>query len=223
MNWKLFFDNEMKKPYFEELKDFVENEYKTKIIYPKKELIFNAFKLTPFENVKIVIIGQDPYYNPCQAMGLAFSVPSGVKIPKSLANIYKEIGNEFHQEIIQDGDLEYLAKQGVLLLNTILTVEKGKPLSHKNKGYEILNASILKALNDDNSPKVFMLWGNNAKKFKSFISNKKHLVLEANHPSPLSAYHGFFNCNHFIKANDFLRMNHLSEIKWIKEQLILNN
>ena len=217
MNWNEFFSNEKKLMYFSNLLNFIEEEYKTKEIYPPKELIFNAFKLTPFECVKVIILGQDPYFNENQAMGLAFSVPSGEKLPPSLKNIYKEIENEFNVDLSdQDGDLTYLAKQGVLLLNTTLTVEKGKPLSHAKVGYEHLIRHIIEKLNLDNNPKVFILWGGHAKKFSSLIKNKKHLVLESAHPSPLGAYKGFFDNNHFIKCNEFLKTNNKEEIKWYK-------
>lgn len=216
MDWNTFFEEEKKLVYFNDLIKFIDDEYKTKIIYPKKDLIFNAFKLTPFKDVKVVLIGQDPYFNENQAMGLAFSVPEGEKLPPSLVNIYKEIENEYNVKLNQNGDLTYLAKQGVLLLNTTLTVEAHKPLSHKDKGYEILIRHVLEKLNIDNSPKVFILWGNNAKKFKSIIYNKNHLVLESAHPSPLGAYKGFFGNNHFIKTNDFLINNGLELINWYK-------
>lgn len=218
--WIEFFQKEEKLVYFQKLKAFIENEYKTKVIYPPFDLIFKAFELTPFDKTKVIIIGQDPYYNEGQAMGLCFSVPSDVKIPKSLINIYKEMSLEYKEEVIQDGDLSYLANQGVLLLNASLTVEKGKPMSHKNKGYEILLSHILSALDEDNNPKVFMLWGNYAKNLKNQIKNPLHLVLESAHPSPLSAHQGFFHNNHFKMANKYLKEHGREEIYWIKNHYI---
>lgn len=214
--WNEFFIEESKKEYYQNLMSFVDDEYNMKKIYPPRELIFSAFNLTPFNEVKVIIVGQDPYHNPNQAMGLAFSVPFGVKLPPSLYNIYREIENEFNCIMPNNGDLTYLAKQGVLLINSILTVEENKPLSHANKGYEILLSNVIKLLNDDNNPKVFILWGNSAKKLQKLITNPCHLVLTSAHPSPLSAYNGFFNNNHFIKTNDFLLDNNLSPINWVK-------
>lgn len=216
MTWQEFFDKEKNLPYYKDLMDFVNNEYSLKIIYPPKELIFNAFDQTPFDNVKVVLIGQDPYINENQAMGLAFSVPSSSPLPPSLKNIYKEIENEYKKKMNQDGDLTYLAKQGVLLLNTTLTVEKGVSLSHANKGYEVLIRHIIEKLDLDNNPKVFILWGGNAKRLKKHINNKHHLILESAHPSPLGAYKGFFGNNHFILTNEFLKNNNLKEINWYK-------
>ena len=165
MTWKDFFEREKQLVYFQDLMDFVNEEYKNKVIYPPKDLIFNAFDKTPFDKVKVVLMGQDPYINENQAMGLAFSVPKSSSIPPSLKNIYKEIGNEYDITISQNGDLSYLAEQGVLLLNTTLTVEAGKSLSHAGKGYETLTRHIIERLDLDNNPKVFILWGGNARKF----------------------------------------------------------
>ena len=217
MTWKDFFEREKQLVYFQDLMDFVNEEYKNKVIYPPKDLIFNAFDKTPFDKVKVVLMGQDPYINENQAMGLAISVPKSSSIPPSLKNIYKEIGNEYDITISQDGDLSYLAEQGVLLLNTTLTVESGKSLSHAGKGYETLTRHIIERLDLDNNPKVFILWGSNARKLKNYINNKKHLVLESAHPSPLGAYKGFFGNNHFIKTNEFLKSHNIEEINWIKK------
>ncbi len=218
--WNEFFENIQKKEYFQKLMKFVNEEYQTKIIYPLKENLFNAFKLTPLQDVKVVILGQDPYPNPNQAMGLAFSVPEGIKLPPSLKNIYKEIISEFNLSIDlpQSGDLTYLAQQGVLLLNPYLTVVAGKPLSHKIKEYDYLFKDIMLKLNSLDKPIVFMLWGNNAKKHHKYLTNEKHMVIETAHPSPLSANQGgWFGSNCFLKADEFLKENNLNEIKWIKD------
>lgn len=214
-SWKEFFDQERTLPYYVSLKEKVDLEYNQYVCYPPYGLILNAFKLTPLKEVKVVIMGQDPYHNPNQAMGLAFSVPNGEKLPPSLKNIYKEIESEYGQKMIDNGDLTYLAKQGVLLLNSLLSVRKNQPLSHQNYGYEILIENVIKVLNEDNNPKVFILWGNSAKRILKFITNKNHLVLTSAHPSPLSAYNGFFGNNHFVLVNEFLNKNGLTQINWI--------
>ncbi len=216
-SWKEFFALEKEKEYYKKLHDFVEKEYATKNIYPPYPLILNAFKLTPLNETKVVLIGQDPYYRKGQAMGLSFSVPKNIEVPPSLVNIFKEIANEYHAHIVQDGDLTYLAKQGVLLLNASLTVEEGKPMSHAHVGYEELLSNVLRVLNEHPTPKVFLLWGGYARGLKKMISNPIHLILESPHPSPLSAYQGFFGNNHFIKTNEFLKANHMEEICWIKK------
>lgn len=216
--WKGFFEEETKKEYFLNLEKFLSNEYKNNRVYPSRENLFNCFRLTSLEDVRVVILGQDPYHQPSQAHGLAFSVQRGVKIPPSLRNIFKEINNDTGAAIPSHGDLTYLAKQGVLLLNTILTVEDSKPLSHQNKGWEIFTDRVIDKLNSSKQPIVFLLWGNNSRKKKELITNKGHLVLEASHPSPLSSYHGFFGCKHFSKVNEFLIKNNLKPIDWeIKE------
>lgn len=214
-SWKEFFDQERKLPYYLDLKNRVDFEYQNYVCYPPYNLILNAFKLTPFNQVKVVIMGQDPYHNPNQAMGLSFSVPKGEALPPSLKNIFKEIEVEFGKKMNNNGDLTYLANQGVLLLNALLSVRKNSPLSHQNFGYEILIENVIKFLNQDNRPKVFILWGNSAKKIMKFINNPRHLILCSAHPSPLSAYNGFFGNNHFIKVNEFLKENGLEEINWI--------
>lgn len=217
-SWKDFFEKEKEKAYFRKLDEFLDNEYKNKVIYPPRDLVFNAFSLCPLDKIKVVIIGQDPYHEPNQAMGLSFSVPSTCKVPPSLKNIYKEIEDDCNEIFFnKDGDLTYLANQGVLLLNSILTVEKGKPLSHNIKEYEELYHNILKELDELDYPLVFMLWGGNAKKQSVYLKNPKHLVLCANHPSPLSANRGgFFGCKHFSKANQFLIQNGIEPIIWTK-------
>lgn len=216
MDFKQLFKEEMKKEYFIKLKAFIEEEYNNKTIYPPKDMIFNAFKYNDINKIKVVIIGQDPYYNPNQAHGLCFSVQHGIPEPKSLINIYKELYNDLLVNPPMDGNLEGWAEQGVFLLNTILTVEKGKPLSHKNKGWEIFTNRVIEEINHDDSPKVFVLWGNEARKFKYMITNEKHLIIESNHPSPLSAYNGFFGSRPFSKINDFLISNGLEPIDWSK-------
>ena len=217
-SWKDFFEKEKEKAYFRKLEEFLDNEYKNKVIYPPRDLVFNAFSLCPLDKIKVVIIGQDPYHEPGQAMGLSFSVPSTCKVPPSLKNIYKEIEDDCNEIFFnKDGDLTYLANQGVLLLNSILTVEQGKPLSHNIKEYEELYHNILKELDALDYPLVFMLWGGNAKKQSVYLKNPKHLVLCANHPSPLSANRGgFFGCKHFSKANQFLTQNGIEPITWTK-------
>lgn len=217
-SWKDFFEKEKEKAYFRKLEEFLDNEYKNKVIYPPRDLVFNAFSLCPLDKIKVVIIGQDPYHEPGQAMGLSFSVPSTCKVPPSLKNIYKEIEDDCNEIFFnKDGDLTYLANQGVLLLNSILTVEQGKPLSHNIKEYEELYHNILKELDELDYPFVFMLWGGNAKKQSVYLKNPKHLVLCANHPSPLSANRGgFFGCKHFSKANQFLIQNGIEPIIWTK-------
>ena len=217
-SWKDFFEKEKEKAYFRKLEEFLDNEYKNKVIYPPRDLVFNAFSLCPLDKIKVVIIGQDPYHEPEQAMGLSFSVPSTCKVPPSLKNIYKEIEDDCNEIFFnKDGDLTYLANQGVLLLNSILTVEQGKPLSHNIKEYDELYHNILKELDELDYPFVFMLWGGNAKKQSVYLKNPKHLVLCANHPSPLSANRGgFFGCKHFSKANQFLIQNGIEPIVWTK-------
>ena len=228
-SWKEYFNEEKKKDYFQNLLRFVDGEYATKIIYPAKENMFKAFELCDLRDTKVVIIGQDPYAQPNQAMGLAFSVPNGEKLPPSLKNIYREIIDEFklNQELPKNGDLTYLAKQGVLLLNTILTVEEGKALSHKCKEYDEFANNVLSFLNSINKPMVIMLWGDKAKKYKSLLDNDRHLILEANHPSPLSANKGgWFGNGCFKAANHYLEIKGFKPIQWINKeseaQILLN-
>ncbi len=216
MEWKDFLNKEKELDYYKSLHEKVMEEYQKYTVYPPYHLIYNAFKLTPFDQVKVVIVGQDPYHEFNQATGLAFSVNKGVALPPSLQNIYKELENEYNVKINQDGDLSYLAKQGVLLLNRTLTVREHEANSHQSFGYDILLNHVIEALNKDDKPKVFILWGSFARSLKSMITNPNHLILESSHPSPLSAYRGFFGNNHFIKTNEFLKSHNLEEIRWIK-------
>lgn len=195
---------------------FVENEYNNKIIFPPKEHIFEALKLTSYANTKVVIVGQDPYHGEGEAHGLSFSVMDGVKIPPSLQNIYKELYNDLGIIPKKTGNLTGWAKEGVLLLNSVLTVEKDKAGSHKNLGWEPFTDYIIKVLNAKEEPIVFILWGNFAKSKKSLITNSKHLIIESSHPSPFSAYNGFFGSRPFSKTNNFLINNNIKPIDWSK-------
>lgn len=213
--WDELFLEEFNKPYFKNLKNFLLQEYVTRTVYPPKSLILNAFDQTPYDKVKVVILGQDPYYNPGQAMGMSFSVNKGVAVPKSLQNMFKEIADDIGRpSAIEGGDLTPWARQGVLLLNTVLTVVAGQPNSHKGVGWETFTDAVINKLNSRNSPTVFLLWGRNALDKRALITNPTHLVLTAAHPSPLSAFNGFFGCRHFSKTNEFLRKNGLEEIVW---------
>ena len=212
--WKEFIDGEINQDYFKKLNSFLDEEYASKKIYPSREDIFKCFELTDFKDVKVIILGQDPYHQVNQAHGLCFSVNKGIKTPPSLVNIYKEINSDLGYDIPSHGDLSKWAKEGVLLLNTIMSVEDSKPMGHANKGWEIFTDRVIKRLNEDDTPKVFMLWGAPSRKKKVLITNPNHLILESVHPSPLSAYHGFLGCKHFSKANDFLRMSNRKEIDW---------
>ncbi len=213
-SWDELLKEEFEKSYYKQLRKFLIQEYKTREIYPSMYDIFNALKFTPYEDVKVVILGQDPYHEPGQAHGLSFSVNYGIPKPPSLENIYKEIKDELDIEEPEHGYLADWAKQGVLLLNAVLTVRRGQANSHQGKGWEKLTDRIIELLNDREKPLIFMLWGANAGKKASFVTNKSHLVLKAPHPSPLSAYRGFFGCMHFKKANEFLKKNNLGEINW---------
>lgn len=213
--WDELFLEEFNKPYFKNLKNFLLQEYATRTVYPPKSLILNAFDQTPYDKVKVVILGQDPYYNPGQAMGMSFSVNKGVAVPKSLQNMFKEITDDIGRpSAIEGGDLTPWARQGVLLLNTVLTVVAGQPNSHKGVGWETFTDAVINKLNSRNTPTVFLLWGRNALDKRALITNPTHLVLTAAHPSPLSAFNGFFGCRHFSKTNEFLRKNGLEEIVW---------
>ena len=212
--WKAVLQEEFNKPYFEILTNFVRKEYQTTTIYPPAKLIFNAFNLCPFDQTKVVIIGQDPYHGPGQAHGLCFSVNDGVAYPPSLVNIFKEIEDDLHRPTPTSGNLERWAKQGVLLLNAILTVRANQPASHQNKGWEEFTDRVIKELSDKRDGLVFMLWGSYAQKKGAVIDTKKHLVLKAVHPSPLSAYRGFFGCKHFSQANAYLQSRGKSPIEW---------
>lgn len=212
--WKRIIDEEKQKEYFQNLKSFLIDEYAKNKIYPRKGEIFKCFELTDFKDVKVVILGQDPYHQPFQAHGLCFSVNKGIKVPPSLVNIYKEINSDIGCKIPNHGNLTKWASEGVLLLNTIMSVRDSSPMSHSNKGWEIFTDRVIKELNDDNTPKVFLLWGAPSRKKKVLITNSKHLILECAHPSPLSAYNGFFGCKHFSKTNDFLKKNGREPIDW---------
>ena len=211
-------DNELKiiwdSPGFHKFWDIVMHEYATKDIFPAKENIFNALKLTPYCNVKVVIVGQDPYHGEGQAHGLCFSVMPGVVPPPSLKNIFKEMQDDVHTTIPNHGCLVSWAKQGVLLLNTVLTVREGMPNSHAKFGWQTFTDEIIRKVNEKKDPVVFILWGANAKAKIPLITNPNHLILYSAHPSPLSAYNGFFGCKHFSKTNQFLKEHGRKEIDW---------
>ena len=212
--WARALEPEFHKEYYKKLYGFVKQEYATRVIYPPSDKLFTALHLTPLDRVRVVILGQDPYHEPGQAMGMSFSVPEGIEIPPSLKNIYKEIHEDTGDKIPETGDLTRWAKQGVLLLNAVLTVREHQANSHKGKGWEQFTDAIIKAVDAEDRPIVFLLWGRNARDKKELVSNPKHLVLEAAHPSPLSAYNGFFGCRHFSKCNRFLTENGAQEIDW---------
>lgn len=213
--WNELLHGEFEKEYYKNLRQFLITEYKTQTIYPNMYNIFNALKYTTYSNVKVVIIGQDPYHGPNQAHGLSFSVQKGVTPPPSLVNIFKEIKSDIGIDNLgKHGELTKWAEEGVLLLNTVLTVRAGQANSHKGKGWEQFTDSVISLLNKRDTPLVFMLWGANAKSKAVYITNPKHLVLTSAHPSPLSAYNGFFGNHHFSKANAFLHQNGLEEIDW---------
>jgi len=199
---------------FKKFYKIIENEYNTKTIFPPKDYIFNALKLTPYSNTKVVIVGQDPYHGVGEAHGLSFSVQEGIKLPPSLQNIYKELYDDLKIPVSTTGDLTKWAKEGVLLLNAVLTVEKDKPASHRGKGWELLTDYIIKILNQKEEPVVFILWGNFAKEKAKYITNPKHLIISSAHPSPFSARNGFFGSKPFSKTNDFLKKNNKKEIDW---------
>lgn len=213
-SWKEILQEEFDKPYFEELVSKVKLEYKTKTIFPKGSLIFNAFNLCPFDKVKVVILGQDPYHEVGQAHGLAFSVPDGIALPPSLQNIYKEIESDLGIKVSQNGDLTRWAKQGVLLLNSTLTVEQHRAASHQNFGWETFTDDVIHKLSLEKEHLVFILWGSFAIKKSNLIDKTKHLVLTSVHPSPLSAYRGFFGNKHFSKTNNYLVANNIEPINW---------
>ena len=212
-SWKPFLDSEFAKPYFKELSDFLYEAYATKTVFPAKSQVFRAFT-TDLSDVKVVVLGQDPYHTPGAAHGLAFSVPSSQPIPPSLVNIYKEIDAEYGSHANPTGNLKSWQDQGVLLLNNVLTVEAHRAGSHRGKGWEIFTEATVKYLSEKSDHLVFLLWGRDARSKKSLIDQSKHLVLESAHPSPLSAYNGFFGNGHFLKANEFLKSHGLAEIVW---------
>lgn len=213
-DWAIALRSETEKSYYKELSHIVESEYKSRKVFPPSKDIFNAFVYTPLSDVKAVILGQDPYHNDGQATGLCFSVNPDVDIPPSLVNIYKEIHDDLGLPIPNHGYLKKWADQGVLLLNTVLTVRAYEANSHKNIGWEEFTDAAIRIVNEQDRPIVFMLWGNPARAKKKMLDNPKHLVLEAAHPSPLSAYKGFFGCRHFSKCNDFLIKNGEEPIDW---------
>lgn len=215
--WDSLLGDQFEKEYYKKLRSFLVSEYKTKTIYPNMYDIFNALKYTSYSDVKAVIIGQDPYHGEGQAHGLCFSVKKGIEPPPSLKNIFKEIRAELGTEIPVHGELTSWAKQGVLLLNAVLTVRAGEANSHKNMGWEIFTDRIIEILNQREDPIVFLLWGANAGKKAELITNPKHQILRCAHPSPLSAYNGFFGCGHFKAVNDFLIANNKTPIDWSLE------
>lgn len=218
-HFKDIIEEESKKDYYKKLHEFVYKAYEEHTIFPDKKNIFAALKYTPYENVKVVILGQDPYHGLGEAHGMAFSVCPGIKIPPSLQNIYKELHEELGCYIPNNGYLMKWARQGVLLLNSVLTVQKDLPASHRGIGWEAFTDKIIEEVNKKDEPVVFMLWGNFAKSKASLITNPKHLVLTCAHPSPFSARYGFFGCNHFKKANEFLKGNGKQLIDWQIENI----
>ncbi|MDR0817419.1 MAG: uracil-DNA glycosylase [Clostridiales Family XIII bacterium] len=217
-DWDELLSEEFEKPYYKQLRRFLKSEYASGTVYPDMHDIFNALRYTAYKDVRAVILGQDPYHGPGQAHGLCFSVQKGIDKPPSLQNIFKELYSELNGEsgfeIPKDGWLVPWAEQGVLLLNTVLTVRAGQANSHKDKGWEQLTDRIIGLIDERTEPTVFLLWGANARAKKSLLKNPQHLVLESPHPSPLSAHNGFFGCGHFKKANDFLSSRNLNPIGW---------
>lgn len=211
--WDIVLKDEIQKPYFKNLEKFVKNEYRTKICFPAYADIFNAFRYTDYDEVKVVILGQDPYHGDKEAHGLSFSVHDDIHRPPSLQNILKELEYDLGIKR-QVNDLTDWSKQGVFLLNSIMSVIKNEPLSHKNKGWEIFTDTVISKLNEREKPVVFVLWGNYARSKKFLITNSRHLVLESVHPSPLSAHRGFFGSKPFSKINDFLEKNSIEKINW---------
>ena len=213
-DWDAILADEFKKPYYLALRQFLKEEYSSKVIYPSMYDIFNAFRYTPYSDVKVVLLGQDPYHGAGQAHGLCFSVKDGVAPPPSLVNLFKELHNDVGCTVPQSGCLTKWAERGVMLLNSVLTVREGAAGSHRGKGWETFTDSVISRLNDRKVPIVFMLWGNYAKSKIPLITSDRHLVLTAAHPSPLSASYGFFGCRHFSKANDFLVSNGMTPVDW---------
>ncbi len=213
-DWKPFFKEECRKEYFKNLNIAIGSEYAKYTVYPPIDKVFNAFEQTPYGNVKVVIIGQDPYHEPGQAMGMCFSVPEGIEIPPSLINIYQELNDDLGIHPANHGNLTKWAKQGVLLLNAALTVRRGAANSHRNLGWQTFTDDVISYINKKDAPVVFLLWGSFAQGKAALLDNPKHLILKAPHPSPLSAYRGFFGCRHFSKANAFLEDNGIEPIDW---------
>ena len=212
--WDKYLKEEYQKEYFQKLLEFVKEEYKKKTIYPKQNEVFNAFRYTDFKNVKVVILGQDPYHGPNQAEGLSFSVRNEVQKPPSLQNIFKELESDLKIPFPEHNSLKPWAKEGVLLLNAVLTVEEHKPTSHAEKGWETFTDDVIKIINKKQTPVVFILWGSYARSKKGLITNPIHKIIESPHPSPLSAYNGFFGSKPFSKTNEFLKKNRIKEIDW---------
>ena len=212
--WDNLLKEEVNKEYFKTLINYINEEYKEKTVYPKKTEVFNAFKYTDYTNVKVVILGQDPYHGPNQAEGLSFSVSNEVIKPPSLKNIFKELESDLEIPFPEHNSLKPWAKEGVLLLNAVLTVEEHKPASHANKGWETFTDEIIKILNKKEEPVVFILWGNYAREKKAYITNPIHYVIESPHPSPFSARNGFFGSKPFSKTNEFLKSKGIKEINW---------
>lgn len=213
-DWLQAVGEEFKKPYYKELYEFIKKEYETTAVYPPADDMFNALHLTPLKEVKVVVLGQDPYHGARQAHGLSFSVLPGQRIPPSLMNIYQELHDDLGCEIPNNGYLEKWAKQGVLMLNTVLTVRAHKPNSHQGKGWEQFTDAIIRAVNGEDRPIVYLLWGRPAQSKIPMLNNPKHLILKAPHPSPYSADRGFFGCRHFSQANEFLRSHGIKPIDW---------
>lgn len=213
-DWDNFLNREHESLYYQKMDKFIEEEYENKVIYPPKDEIFNVFKLTPLSDIKVVILGQDPYHEENQAHGLAFSTPEGNPIPRSLSNIFKELNNEYGYPIPVNGSLVKWAKQGVFLLNTVLTVEESNANSHSKCGWQTFTDHVIMEINKQDQPLVFMLWGKQAEKKKELLNNPNHLVLVTSHPSPFSARRGFLGSNHFKEANEFLKRNNVEEINW---------
>ena len=213
-NWDQLLKEEFEKEYFKNLLEFIKKEYKEKTIYPKQNEVFNAFRYTDFSNLKVVILGQDPYHGPNQAEGLSFSVSNEVLKPPSLKNIFKELESDLGIPFPEHNSLKPWANEGVLLLNAVLTVEEHNPASHKDKGWEIFTDNVIKVINKKEEPVVFILWGAFARSKKNLITNPKHLIIESAHPSPFSAYNGFFGSKPFSKTNEFLKKNGIKEVNW---------
>jgi uracil-DNA glycosylase len=213
-SWKKQLESEFEKEYFKLLTDFVKEDIQNNVVYPSEKLIFNAFEKCSFDDMKVVILGQDPYHGKGQANGLSFSVNDGVRIPPSLKNIFKEINADLGKEIPESGNLERWAEQGVLLLNSILTVRSATPGSHQKKGWETFTDTVIETISNQKENVVFMLWGKYAQQKGAVIDKKKHFVLESAHPSPFSAHKGFLGNQHFSKANDYLKSNQKEEIEW---------
>jgi uracil-DNA glycosylase len=215
MSWQELIEREAQGSYFQDLQQFLLKERQQYLVHPDENQVFRAFELTPLDEVRVVILGQDPYPSPGHAHGLAFSVASHVRpLPKSLQNIFKEISSNYGVPIPENGNLEHWAKQGVLLLNTVLTVRSGAPKSHANKGWDLFTDAVIRTLNEQDQKIVFVLWGNDAQTKVKLLTNPNHLVLSGVHPSPLSAYRGFFGCQHFIKVNMWLEKNAIKPIQW---------